>query len=243
MSSLCLNTLQHYMFTRKHIMTLIGNSLPKCDRKEKVLSKPAKKSVQDRDNEFILPRQFDTLFWCFYIMFCGPFKYETLGTATFKEEKAMKIELVEILRNFKELMKKNKWKRSIIENELVTEKKISLTTLFCICAIKNINLVVARNRCVYIQENITGKPFELIVFGEHGFMISQHSEIQKKNLINEYMTNYWIINDINKPLGAISNYKVGNLREICSKLKIPIVTEKGKRYNKKELYSMISCKI
>lgn len=238
-----MNTLQHYMFTRKHIMNLLDDAAPNSDKKKKILPKTPKNLPKIIDEDFILPTQTDTLFWCFYIICCGLFKFETLGSSTFKEEKVMKIELVEILRSFKDLMKKNKWKRSVIENELVVEKKISLTTLFCICAIKKINLVVVKNRCVYVQENITGMPFELIVFGEHGFMISQHSEVKKKHLINEYITDYWLIDDITKPLRAISNYKVGNLREICSKLKIPIVTEKGKKYNKKELYHMITCKI
>ncbi len=243
MTTLDMKILQHYMFTKKHIMQLSDNDIQVCDKKTPQVLKQVHNNYMSQDNNFISQKYEDTLFWCFYIITRGLFKYETLGNTIFKVEKSFKIELVEILRNFKELLKKNKWKRSHIENELVVEKKITLSTLFCICAIKGINMIVAQNRCVHIQENSPGTPFELIVLGEHGFMISQHPADQKQQLIDNYMTDYWIIENINKPLLAISKYKVDMLREICKKLKIPIVTEKGKKYTKKVLYNMISCKI
>lgn len=244
MTSLSIKTLQHYMFTNKHIMNILSSELQSSQKKE-VESKKDSKNVRkkERKEEYILPIHTDTIFWCFYIIMNGLFEYETLGNQTFKEEKDIKIELVSELRNNKELLKKNKWKRNIIENELVNEKKISIQSFLCISAIKKINVILVKGRCVYVQENSPGSDFEIIVECDHGFMLSQHNKEDKKNLINNYYVDYLIIDNVNKPLQAIGNYKVGPLREMCNKLNIPIVTDKGKKYNKKQLYDIIKSKI
>ena len=58
----------------------------------------------------------------------------------------------------------------------------------------------------------------------------------KKNLI--------VIDEINKPLKAISNYKISELREISNKLKIPTKNpETAKKYTKKELYMFLKEKL
>jgi len=233
--------LQHYMFTGKHIMKIIGDEqviIKPKETKKKNKTKPSR----EKKSDFILPIETDTLFWCFYILYCGLFKYETLGSDTFKEEKAMKIKLVEDISNHKDLLKKNKWKKTIIENDLVSEKRISMNTFFCICAIKNINPMIVKGRLIYSQKNVENTPFSLIMESDHGFMLSQHTEESRANLINEYMVNFWVIDNINKPLAAISSYKVGTIKEICNKLQIQILDENGKKYTKKQLYGMISSK-
>lgn len=234
--------LQHYMFTGKHIMKIIGDEQVVIKQKEIKRAKQ-KKPKKEKESDFLLPIETDTLFWCFYILYCGLFKYETLGSDTFKEEKAMKIKLVEDIRNHKDLLKKNKWKKTIIENDLVSEKRISLNTFFCICAIKNINPMVVKGRLIYSQQNVEKTPFSLIMETDHGFMLSQHTEESRAKLINEYMVDYWVIDNINKPLAAISSYKVGTIKDICKKLQIPLLDENDKKYTKKQLYSMISSKI
>ena len=97
---------------------------------------------------------------------------------------------------------------------------------------------------LYILENDSKGSFEIIHHDpDKGYMIYGGDSEAKKSLIDKYMTTYWIVEDINKPIAAISSYKVGTLREICKKLNLPTSTVEGKKLNKKELYARISCKI
>ena len=212
--------LQHYMLTKEHIMNLVDEyeNYNKSTIVEKSTKKlRAKKKVEQFGN-FIHPKHKDSLFWCYYMITSGLFSYETIGDKDFIEEKGVKIQIVEDLKNHKELLKKNKWKRTQIESELVTAAEISLKTFFCICAIKQINVVVLKGRCLYIQQSTESNKYELLVLGEHGFMLSQHNEEQKKKLIDEYTSNYWLVENISKPLAEISSYTVGNLKNICKLL-------------------------
>ena len=245
MSTIDLNLLQHYMFTQNHMMNIWGERKGVASRKDK--KEPSKKqiiktNISTKEN-FLLPKYPDTFFWCFYIIHYGLFKYESLTGSSFTEASNTKIQMVENLRNYKELLKNKKWKRSVIENDLVNEKTISVGTFLCICAINSINVIVLKQRCLYIQESQENAPFELVVYGEHGYMLSQHDDKEKQSLISEYKIKYWIVDNINKPLAAVSSYKVGGLRDICIKLEIPITTNAGKKYTKKQLYDLINCKI
>ncbi len=130
---------------------------------------------------FLLPKNLDTLFWCFYIIHHGLFEYESLSGSAFTEEKRVKIQIVEKLRKCNELLKKNKWKRAAIENNLVNDKTISLQVFLCICAVNDINVIVLKERCLYIQDSQENAPFELFICDEHGYTLSQHDDDKKRN--------------------------------------------------------------
>ena len=71
------------------------------------------KNVINAENKKNLPTFFsikekDNLFWCYYIIKYGIIKYESLLNNTFSEEQREKIQLIEMIRNNKELLKKNK---------------------------------------------------------------------------------------------------------------------------------------
>jgi len=245
MKRFTIGELQHYMLTKEHIMSLVDeyDSSNKPKTTEKTTKKLRVKKKAEQFDNFIHPKHKDSLFWCYYMLTAGLFSYETIGDRAFIEEKGVKIQIVEDLKNHKDLLKKNKWKRTQIESELVSATELSLKTFLCICAIKQINVVVLKGRCLYIPQLFPSNKYELVVFGEHGFMLSQHDDEQNKRLIDEYTSKYWLVENISKPLAAISSYKVGTLKDICKRLNISIVSETGKRYNKRQLYDMINCKI
>jgi len=245
MKRFTIGDLQHYMLTKEHIMSLVDEY--DNSNKMQIIEKSTKKLIVKKKAEqfgnFIYPKHKDSLFWCYYMLTSGLFSYETIGDRAFIEEKGVKIQIVEDLKNHKNLLKKNKWKRTHIENELVSATELSLKTFFCICAIKQINVVVLKGHCLYLHQSTESNKFELIAFGEHGFMLSQHDEEQKKQLIDEYTSKYWLVDNISKPLVAISSYKVRALKDICMRLNISLVSEIGKKYNKRQLYDLIKCKI
>ena len=59
-----------------------------------------KSNIEEKSNLFV-PRQQDTLFWCYYIMKNGDLSYETLSNKNSLLAKQMKIDLVSIIRKNK----------------------------------------------------------------------------------------------------------------------------------------------
>ena len=239
-----ISILSNYMFSRKNIIKLLDN---RVYRDIGVEDKPVMKKVVAKKrvtkmpiDKYILPTHKDTLYWCFFIMTQGQFTYESLSGYNFGEEMKEKILIVEDISNNTDILKKNKWKKTVIEHNLISEKKISLHTFFYMCSTQNINAVVLKGRGLYILENNKDTPCELLVYDDNGYRLSQHDPEEKLALISEYKTTYFNIENINKPIGAVSSYKIADLRDICGKLDISMVSSDGKKYNKKQLYNIIS---
>ena len=72
--------------------------------KNNILEKP---NILKKEKEYFIPKQKDTLFWCFYIMKNGIDKYEELNETgiSIVTEKQLKIGFVEKLRKEKQLIK------------------------------------------------------------------------------------------------------------------------------------------
>ena len=83
---------------------------------------------------------------------------------------------------------------------------------------------------------------EVVEYSDLGFSLNLNKE-KNSILVNDFLKNYFIISNINKPIKAISNYKLPELHDICNKLKINIKNEAGKKYKKVELYEIIKSKI
>ena len=235
-------SLQHYMFTKKHIMKLyIDGSLIKKREEKKSTPIPIKKK-EKRDETFYIPHSKDKLFWCYYILMNGLDSYQLLDTKKFIEEKEQKIHLVEKLRAQKNILKKYKWKKNAIEADLVYSNEISIDTFMCICAISNINIAIIRNRCMYTLEDQTGD-IQIIEHRANGFgcHLLDKEKIEKK--YEHFSTTLWKIENIKKPLSAISSYKISSLHDICHKLNLPIKNVDGKKLKKKDLYESIKSNI
>ena len=206
------------------------------------------KNIINTEKHQILPTFFsikekDNLFWCYYIIKYGIIKYEALLNNTFAEEQREKIKLIENVRNNKELLKKNKWKRNTIEGELVSNNNISVKTFLCICTINNLNVSIVTNLYLFIQNNEKSSENNIIYYNNDSYKLSILDRVEKDKLLEEYKRNLWIINNIDKPLLSLSSYKLSELQNIANKLQIPIHNDINKRFCKQELYKMIKSKI
>ena len=238
-----ISILSNYMFSQENII-----ELRKCKdiESKNIESKKIEsngKRVKPIENkqvcDYFLPTHKDSLFWCFFIITKGQFTYESLHSSNFCEEMGEKIQIVENIGNHTDILKNNKWKKSIIEHNLISEKKISLQTFFYICSTRDINVVIIKGRSIYILENNKDNSYELLLYSDNGYMLSQHTPVDKLALISEYKVKYFNIENINKPLRAISSYKIAELRDISDRLDISHVSNDGKKYNKKQLYEII----
>lgn len=201
-----------------------------------------KKSIVNTESTLFSPYHDDKLFWIFYILKYGIEDYNLIGKNHFFIEQEKKIHQIKLIRKNKDILKQNKWKKNNLESNLIGDKKINLTTFFCICYLNNINICIRNNKCLYdcVNESFDVE-INIIEQNKSVFSIDLNEiNLEKYKIMKD---NYWIINNISKPLRAISYYKVNDLISICKKLDIPIykkIQNKDKILKKKELYMKIS---
>ena len=113
---LLLTEIEEYMITSKLIQSVFQKEKDKEKEKEKELK---------AETKIFVPREQDTLFWCFFIMKNGDIEYEMIqqqNVNMFVTEKKLKIEYVEKMRKERQLVKQYKFDALFeIENQLANE--------------------------------------------------------------------------------------------------------------------------
>lgn len=204
--------------------------LQKCEIKSNVndVNKSSYKSTNRISKEF---NNEDKLFWCFLIILKGEQDY--ILDHSFKKEKEFKIETIEKLRKIKAELKALKLKLNDIENELLNEKKITLKGLVALCLLYKINIMYVWNRKYFEIINNADDKINIII-NENGE--DKISNDVSNNKMNYYRENYWCIENISKPLKAITAYSKDELLIIIKKLEINDINLKK---TKKEMYEKI----
>lgn len=224
---------QNFVFNKRNIEQILDNVFS-----EKVNKSPKKKPmISQIKHSLLIPKFKNDLFWCYYIINNGISSYEMIHN-DFKESIAIKIGLVSKVRENKDLLKKYKWKKCIIEDELVNCPIISLQTFFCICAIKNHNvLYIDNNKFFTLTDNDT-QNLNIIIKKNDRFCLFIGSDEEKMGELEKCRNDYWKIENIAKPLRGISAYKLKDIQNICHKLNISIYKE-NKPKKKSILYQEI----
>ena len=188
-----------------------------------------------------IPPEMDSLFWCLYIMKYGEIHYEMLDNKSVVTEKKIKIEYVEKIRLNKVLLKTYKFNTfTELENNLTNDKTLSLSSLLSLCALDNLNILVIQNKTYFeFCMNDSGDTAVIQKFDKK-FGV----KMVENKFISEITKDLIQIENIAKPLKAISAYKVSDLIHICNKLEIEVKhTLSNKTKTKKELYEDIYKKI
>ena len=198
---------------------------------------------QNYNDKKYIPKQKDSLFWCFYILKYGYSKYEfEIRNQYFTVEKSEKYKYIELFRqpNNKALLKLHKIKPFLqIEDELANQPYISIKTFLALCIIENINIMLIDKRkiyekiCIDIDEN---HPINII----HHDLSKQLYYIEldiNDNIIEEYKKKYYILTSPDATLKNINSYKIQELIDFCQLLKIDITNEK--KLLKKDLYNLL----
>jgi hypothetical protein len=238
-----LDELQYYILNEENMKKSLEIKIS-CDAKEKQ-PRPSIVSLTKIQNKIFVPREKDTLFWCFYILKNGDAKYETMYNRNDIVARQMKIEYIDVIRKNKQTVKTYKFDSiSNIENNLANEKSLNVKTFLTLCAIENLNILFINNKTYYeLCMNDSEKVFiinclktkETVNYiTRYGFEINTHNNaaIIKSTLHK--------VDNIDKPIKSISAYTVSELIEICNKLAIGIKNVKNdKNKSKKELYESI----
>jgi hypothetical protein len=227
--------LQNYMFPKLIKEPNISVVKKMALVTEVVPLKPIVPFVNDIVNPktiFFSPRG-DSLFWCFYVMKNGITAYEQ-EPASFVKEKTEKFRYIELLRTNKAILKMHRiQKLSDIEATLSMDKCINMSTFLALCALEQLNVVVFQNQ---LYTDMIGNTSTNKIFVLH-----QNANKYKLEYDQQDITSLkYEITHFKLPLKSISSYKLSDLQDICSKLKLIIPVECKKKQN---IYDLITAHI
>ena len=174
------------------------------------------KNIINTPNNIFYPKQRDQLFWIFYAILHSVTDYEIVHNF-FTTEKELKYKWIEDFRAKKELFKPIKVSRNNVEDELANKPKISLHCIKALCYLHDVNIFYIDNKKFYEMITNENNPVYVIEKINHKYGLKE--TVNNDNL-NYYREHYWKLENLDKPLKAISSYKVSDLTAICKKINI-----------------------
>jgi hypothetical protein len=235
--------LQDYMFTEKNLLKFnilnSGSSNTNNNSNNTNTSTNTSnnnKKIINKNSNIFIPKQIDSLFWCFFLMKYGDVAYETIGNQHFLREKEEKFKYINILRNNKDILKINKIKPlSELEDDLANKNKISIKTFVGLCIIEKLNVIIIDKR----------KIFETINSDNQIYLINKNVEQDKYYIdlevtnekLDMYRNSYYKCETINDNLKSMTSYKLEELVELSNKLQIMLPTDK--KLYKKDIYELL----
>jgi hypothetical protein len=186
---------------------------------------------------FDSPIEKDKLFWCYYIMKYGELKYEMLENKSIVIERKLKIDLINLLRQNKDIIKQYKFATlTHIENQLANENIIDISTFFTLCVLEKINILFIHNKSYFESlNNDSSKIYILYNLDNSTYNVRyEETTIDKADTYKESL---YRMESLKNPIQAFSNYKLDELVEI--NLKLGLDVQSSKKKTKKELYEQL----
>ena len=230
--------LRPFMFNDNNIRKILNTKKYNKKSDNIQIKKEVKKSTSMVNEKFFRTSQnCDPLIWYYNILLNGIQSYHFLGNNAYQEENKMKMELVYKIRENKQLLKNHKIKYREVESNLSNEAKTNMNTFLALLIVSGTNFYYSDDKFYY--EKLTNPDLSRYCYilkkDEKYYLWMDESdpdiELLKQKLIN--------INDLNKPLPSISNFKKPELEEWCKKLKIKYEYVGQKKLTKSKLYALI----
>lgn len=228
---------------------------PRASTKNLYISEPEPKPVNQKQSfakikakeTMYIPKQKDSLFWCFYILKNGFSNYEMeINNQYFVIEKTEKFKYIELLRKNKELLKIHKIKPfTEIENDLANKDKISIKTFFALCAMEKINVLLINKRKIYellCCDVDNSHPYNIVHRNNETYVHSIEIDPTPET-IQKYKETYYMMSSFDATLKSIGTYKMDELIDLCKKLDINLEEktnkENKKKQTKKDIYELL----
>jgi len=199
----------------------------------------------------------DKLFWLFYKIINNFNDSDLENINSFKVMKDFKFSMVEKLRSQKNSLKHFKISKLFVEDDLTNNEKISFKTFHALCILYLINVIIIRTNNTYcvLCSNNDEKVYNLQNYKVlqlsnekmsaqfNNFDVELLNESLSEDGLQKYLTTYFYIENIEKPLKAFSSYKLDDLTKIAEQLGIALCDENGKKKKKQDYYEQILQKI
>jgi hypothetical protein len=197
--------LENYMFTDDKLKSFV---LTKKQEKEKILiTVPKETPIQAKKRVF---NDTDTLFWCYYEMKNGVGSYDLIEKKTIVTEKQMKISLVERLREATLLHKFAIL--SHVESKLTNDKAIDIPTFLTLCVLDELNIVFINKRTYYELILNSDRPIHYVCKLDYKYGMDFSVNL------DEIRKTFYKVDNIDKPIKAVSAYKLDQLFDMYQKI-------------------------
>lgn len=224
------NKLKNYIITNKTSTSITQNTI-------NIKTSIKKDSKKNNFKSYLTyPKQFDKLFWCFYMIYNGIDEYNTIDNKHFVIEKEFKLNFVQTIRNNPSLLKDNKIKKIETELDIANSRQISINSFHALCLYHHLNVIVVCNNIYYEFISNNESPTNVIDISTNftGCVVNIES-----TLLQSLLSNKIYVENPNRPLRAVSFYKISDLHDLCKKMNISYLYSSGKLKKKKELYDEI----
>ena len=225
-----LDGLNIHMLTLKNMSNIDIIMNDKEPNKQMVISKKNITNITD----IFFPKQRDQLFWCFYIALYDLSNYDMVHNY-FTSEKEIKYNWIEEFRGKKEIFKPIKVSRNVVEDELANSRAITMASIKALCHLKDKNIFYVDDKKYYEIFTNDENPVYIIekIDGKYGL-----KQNVSKEKLDYYREHYWKLENLDKPLKAISSYKANELKDICKRLHIDTLN-----MTKPQMYEKILTKL
>ena len=214
-----------------------NNPISSINNKENEIKK------QSINDTIFVPKEQDSLFWCYYIISSGESNYEMINVRNSLVAKQIKINYVNKIRMNKQTIKTYKFDTiTNIESNLAIDNNINIKSVMSLFAIDKINVIFISRKTYYELLMNDTEPIYIIKELENQSKYSKKYgfEIANENSLEQIRTTLFKLETLDKPIKALSSYKVQDLINIANKLAIEIVNkETGKNKTKNELYESL----
>jgi len=198
---------------------------------------------QQINESIFFPKEQDSLFWCYYIISSGESNYEMINVRNSLVAKQIKINYVNKIRLNKPVVKTYKFDTiTNIESNLANDNNINIKSVMTLCAIDKINIIFISRKTYYELLMNDSEPIYILreMYYQSKYNKKYGFEIANTNLLEEIRTSLYKVETLDKPVKAISSYKLQDLINICNKLAIEIKhINTGKNKTKNELYESL----
>jgi hypothetical protein len=199
----------------------------------------------------------DKLFWLFYKLINNFVDSDLESLNSFTVMKDFKFSVVEKLRSQKNILKNYKISKSFVEDDLTNNEKISFKTFHALCILYLINVIILRSNNTYCvlctnndEKNYNLQNYKILQITNekmsaqfNNFDVELLNGSLSEEQLQSYLSSYFYIENIEKPLKAFSSYKLDELIKIAQQLKITIYDENGKKRKKQDYYEKIAQKL
>jgi hypothetical protein len=198
---------------------------------------------ETRKEKMFSPKKEDTLFWCAYVAHHGEAEYWEIGNRYKNVEIEEKQKIIDYIKKNPVFMKKaypkiTNVKIQEIMSELMLNKKTSFDTFSAICLYYQFQAIIINNKTYFEMKPNLDKsevPVHLLQKNEdsHFSYIENNTFSELKERIKDKLR---LENDPHKPLKSISSYKMEDLKEMATVLKI----QPGEKWKKADYYENIT---
>lgn len=231
-----------YILNEVNMQNYLKYKLEDSYESKKPLKIENKKSATN--SSIFIPREQDSIFWCYYIITNSDIDYEMIQKRNTVISRQLKINLVSKIRENKHIVKAYKFDTiTHIESNLANDNLLNMKTFMTLCAIDNINIVfVGKNIYYELLLNDINDIYIIREFDNSKLKYNKQYgyELATQELLNDIRNKYYKIDSLDKPIKAVSFYKVSDLLNIANRLAIETVNkDTGKNKTKNELYESI----